>query len=207
MEGSYRTVWRAQRHEPEPTKRSRFIADLRPVDSAAAALAEIEALRSEFPDASHHCWAYRLGARGDLYRFSDDGEPSGSAGRPIYQQLEAQELTNLVVVVTRYFGGTKLGVGGLVRAYGGAAAELLRTAKVREVVPTRRLVFTVAYASAPEIERLLADEGLGPVDAEYAAAVRLALDVPLDRLEALRDRITDLTAGQAVWEGDDPIPG
>ncbi|MCA9739293.1 MAG: YigZ family protein, partial [Gemmatimonadetes bacterium] len=122
------TVARAVRVEIPRIKGSRFIADLVPVSDAAQADAAVDAARAAFPDARHHCFAWRVGARGDTFRFGDDGEPAGSAGRPILQHLEGLDVTDAVLVVTRYFGGTKLGVGGLIRAYGGAAAAALEAA-------------------------------------------------------------------------------
>jgi uncharacterized YigZ family protein len=135
----YRTIAEGLRHEPPKTKGSRHIATIAPVATTAAAEAVVARVRDEMPDATHHAFAWRLragdGPSGLSFRSSDDGEPSGSAGRPILAQIDGRELTDVVVVVTRYFGGTKLGVGGLVRAYGGAAAEALDLAEIVEVVP------------------------------------------------------------------------
>ena len=102
---------------------SDFLAHAERADAPEAALALLAGVRAQYPDATHHAWAYRIGA---LYRFSDDGEPGGSAGAPILRALEGQGLDHVMVTVTRYYGGSKLGVGGLMRAYGGAAAECLR---------------------------------------------------------------------------------
>ncbi|MCA9712397.1 MAG: YigZ family protein, partial [Myxococcales bacterium] len=112
------------RHEPAPIKGSRFLATLAPVHDRAQARAFVAEIEAEMPDATHHCWALRL-ARPSLERAVDAGEPSGSAGRPILAAMTGRDVVDACVVVTRYFGGTKLGVGGLVRAYGGAAAAVL----------------------------------------------------------------------------------
>ena len=113
-------------------KKSRFIANVSPAGTEEEALAFIEAMKKKYWDARHNCYAYVLGERGELVRFSDDGEPSGTAGKPILEVLLGMEVRNLVVVVTRYFGGTLLGTGGLVRAYtqaaqAGMAASVIRT--------------------------------------------------------------------------------
>src|SRR5690606_11612852 len=121
---TYRVVAGTARAELRE-KGSRFIAEVFPVETEEEAAAAIEAVRRREHAATHHCTAYRLGPEGELFRASDDGEPSGTAGLPILRQIEARGLTNTLVVVTRYFGGTKLGRGGLIRAYGEAAARAL----------------------------------------------------------------------------------
>ena len=121
-----RTLVRPHRVEIEKVKGSRFLADAVPVADEARALAVVEGVRAEHPDASHHCWAYRL--EGGRERADDDGEPRDSAGAPILRHLQGADLADVVVVVTRWFGGTKLGRGGLVRAYGAAAAAVLADA-------------------------------------------------------------------------------
>ena len=118
----------------EDIRKSRFLAQAAPVDTAAMALAFIQ--QASDISANHNCWAFRIG---QIYRFNDDGEPGGTAGRPILQAIEGQGIDHVVVLVTRWFGGIKLGAGGLVRAYGGTAAECLRTAARTPIVPTARL--------------------------------------------------------------------
>lgn len=178
-------------------KGSRFIADLIPVDSAGAAMQAVEAIRDEFPGASHHCWAYRIGSGGDESRFSDDGEPSGSAGRPILARIEGLELTDVVLIVTRYFGGTRLGVGGLVRAYGGAAAETIRRAPVRTVTITRAVTLTHGYELSAAVARELNAADLEAVEASYGETVRLRLELPVEMADDFLDRIREATGGQA----------
>ena len=114
------------RHEGDPIKGSRFIVDVSPAGDEDEARQVLTQVRADFPDASHHCWAWRI-ADPAIDRVNDDGEPSGSAGRPILAQLTGRDPVDTAVIVTRYFGGTKLGVGGLVRAYGGAAGAALDT--------------------------------------------------------------------------------
>ena len=199
----FRTVRSQLRHEIDRVKGSRFIADVVPVDSPGQAQAELERVRSDFPDASHHCWAYRLGHDGQTYRFSDDGEPGGSAGRSILQQIQGRDLTGLIVVVTRYFGGTKLGIGGLVRAYGGAVAAALDRADVITVAVTRTLVVEHPYDCSGVVRRLLEIRGLKPVAAEYGETTRLRLEVPIAETDEFLRRLRDVTAGRATAELDD----
>ena len=130
-------------------KRSRFLVRAAPVASVGEALSLLEALSD--PEATHNCWAYRIG---DQYRFSDDGEPGGTAGRPILAAIEGQGLDRVLVVVTRHFGGIKLGAGGLVRAYGGAAASCLRQADQREQWPRVRLRVTVTFHDVSGLQSL-----------------------------------------------------
>ncbi len=136
MDDTYRTI--AARAQAEiKVKGSRFIAEAFPVASAEAAEARIAEVRKREYNATHHCTAYRVGADGHVFRFNDDGEPSGTAGAPILRQIDSRALTNTLVVVTRYYGGTKLGTGGLVRAYGEAASEVLdRCAVVTRILRT-----------------------------------------------------------------------
>jgi putative IMPACT (imprinted ancient) family translation regulator len=159
-------------------KKSRFLAHAAPVESAAAALEWIRA--GADPDATHNCWAYRLGAE---YRFSDDGEPGGSAGRPI---------------VTRWYGGTNLGVGGLARAYGGAAAECLRTAPKVALVTRVEAELTCDFALAAAVHGLLPALGAEKLGESFETrGVRLRLRLPASSFEALADRLRDLSRGNA----------
>ncbi|HET6784302.1 MAG TPA: YigZ family protein, partial [Pseudoxanthomonas sp.] len=131
-------------------KHSRFIAQATPATSPQAALAFLAQVAD--PNATHNCWAYRIGAE---YRSSDDGEPAGTAGRPILAAIEGQGCDQVMVVVTRWYGGIKLGAGGLVRAYGGAAAECLRTAERRLLVEMRELRFGCAFGDLGSVHAAL----------------------------------------------------
>ena len=122
---AYRTIAAALSTEIEPIKKSRFVADAAPVSSPEEALRFIESIQAQTPDAGHHCYGWRLQAGDAGWRVSDDGEPGGTAGMPILARIDGQDLCGVVVVVTRWFGGTKLGKGGLIRAYGAAAAAVL----------------------------------------------------------------------------------
>ncbi len=183
------------RFEPEPTKGSRFIATAVPVASETAAKEALSEIRAEMPDATHHCSAWRL-ARPSLERASDDGEPGGSAGRPILAQIQGRGLLNVAVIVTRYYGGTKLGVGGLVRAYGAAAAAALDDAPCEPYVPKVRATVVHGYPESPEVERVLADIGAAELDAVYGADVRREIEVPADRAEAVAVGLRDATRGR-----------
>ncbi len=191
-----RTLARPLRHEPPKVKGSRFIASVTPVATAAAAMAFVEARREEFRDATHGCFAWRIGDHRDQMRYSDDGEPSGTAGRPIMQEIDGRRLTDVVVVVTRYFGGTKLGTGGLIRAYGGAAAAALELAEVveRPVVETLRLAFS--YDASGAVQGVLVAFGLDPDDSEYGADVRLVVGVPVEEVERFKQAVRDATRGR-----------
>ena len=148
MADTYRTLRSATEAEPPKSKGSRFIGYAAPAASEEEALAAVEAMRKREHAARHWCWAYRLGEAGETWRANDDGEPNGTGGRPILQEIEGRDLTNTVVVVTRYYGGTKLGAGGLARAYGEAAALALETAAAERLIRrvTIRVPVTLHFA-------------------------------------------------------------
>jgi len=176
-------------------RRSRFLAHAAPVADEAAAKAFVEAQSDA--DATHNCWAWRIGAR---YRFSDDGEPSGTAGKPILQAIDGQDLDGTAVVVTRWFGGILLGGGGLVRAYGGTAAACLRTARKRVITPTRAALVDCPFADLALLKaRLAAIPGLA-VEAEVfgPAGAVLTLALPVAEADEIVRRIADLTGGRAT---------
>ena len=174
-------------------KRSRFLARALPVDTPEAALAFLREVAD--PQATHNCWAYRIGA---LYRSSDDGEPGGSAGRPILAAIEGQGVDQVMVVVTRWYGGTNLGVGGLVRAYGGAAAECLRTAARRELVPWVEAELACGFELAGGVHGLLDSLGAVKLDERFDEhGARLRLRVPDYNEHELASRLRDLSRGAA----------
>lgn len=184
------------RVEPEPTRGSRFIATAVPVSDEAAAKEALAALRAEMPDATHHCSAWRI-ASPSLERAHDDGEPGGSAGRPILAQLQGRGLVNAAVVVTRYYGGTKLGVGGLVRAYGGAAAAALDAAQTEPYVPKLALRIVHGYPDADVVEHLLVETNVAQISVDYGTDVRRVVEVALDRVDHVEDALRDATRGRA----------
>lgn len=175
-------------------QKSRFIAKAAPVERPEEALEFLKTVSE--PDATHNCWAYKIG---QLYRFSDDGEPGGTAGQPILRAIEGQGLDGVMVVVTRYFGGVKLGAGGLVRAYGGVVAECLRQAPKREVVPLARLRLEAPFEMAGQVYMLLERWNLPRASEAYSEA-GLVVEVVLEeaRLEDFRKAVVDGTRGRAV---------
>jgi uncharacterized YigZ family protein len=170
-------------------KHSRFLAQAAPVASAADAQAFVAATGD--PDATHNCWAWRVG---DAYRSSDDGEPAGTAGRPILAAIDGQGCDRVAVVVTRWYGGIKLGAGGLVRAYGGAAAECLRRATRVPIVAMRELDVRAGFDDLGAVHAALAGFGAEKLEERFdARGVRLRLALPLNRADALRMHLRDAT--------------
>lgn len=185
------------RHAIEPIKGSRFLGCAAPAKSLEQVRAYVDRVRGEHRSATHHCFGACLGEPEDGQRFDDDGEPAGSAGRPIAQQIGGHGFTDVVVVVVRWFGGTKLGVGGLMRAYGGCAGQTLDRAPVREVLRTRRVELRHPYDCSGAVSAVLAALGLEPVRADYGEEVVLHLDVPLGQLELFERDVIERTAGLA----------
>ena len=183
--------------EAPPTKKSRFIADAFPVSDETEANRCIEQVRAAFADASHHCFAWRLqeGDRG--WRSADDGEPGGTAGQPILARIDGADLRGVLVVVTRYFGGTKLGKGGLIRAYGGAASLVLQQADIIEVRQTKSMRITIAYTDQGAVQGALRAVGLEPLETAFGTEVTITLAVPVEDVEPLTAEIRDRTAGRA----------
>ena len=191
---SYLTVARAGRIEIDKVRGSRFVATVHPVADAAEAAERREAVARDAPDASHHCWAWRLDA--STFRYGDDGEPSGTAGRPILQQIDGRRLRRTLVVVSRWFGGTKLGAGGLVRAYGSAAAAGLDAAGVRRVEPSVGLTLRFAYGDAGGVAAVLAAFDLTPSESAFGESVEQRVDVVRARRERLERELRERTGGR-----------
>jgi uncharacterized YigZ family protein len=182
--------------------RSRFIATVAPADSVAAAQAFVARVRAEFPDATHNCWAYLVGPPGSTGRvgMSDDGEPHGTAGRPMLTALLHSGLGDVAAVVTRYYGGTKLGTGGLVRAYGGCVAEALATLPRAERVTWARCRVTVGYGDVQALQQLVpAHEGRFVAET-YAADVTYEVELPESARLAFAAAVRDATRGQGQIE-------
>jgi uncharacterized YigZ family protein len=178
---------------------SRFIATLARATTADEARALVAALRDEFPDATHHCSAFVAGPPGSTASVgsSDDGEPAGTAGRPMLSVLLNCGVGEVAVVVTRYFGGVKLGKGGLVRAYSGAVQHALREARTAERVETRALRIDIPYAHVDAVRRALEQHGAAIDDETFEGAVTLCVRVGEDRVDALTQALADATAGAA----------
>jgi uncharacterized YigZ family protein len=170
-------------------KHSRFLVHAAPVATPADALAYLASVAD--PAATHNCWAWRIGQD---YRSSDDGEPAGTAGRPILAAIDGQGFDQVVAVVTRWYGGIKLGAGGLVRAYGGAAAECLRTAPRRALVALREVDVVAGFADIGALHAALAAHGAEKLDEHFTAdGVRLRLQLPAGRVDALKAHLRDAT--------------
>nr|WP_309570608.1 YigZ family protein [Deinococcus sp.] len=174
---------------------SEFLAFAERADMPQRALAQLAALRARYPDASHHCWAYVIGA---AYRFSDDGEPGGTAGTPILRAIQGQGMDHVMVVVVRYYGGVNLGMGGLVRAYGGTAAECLRTAPRLEVRPRRTLDVTVPFEHISALYHLLGTFDAARGEEQYGAdGVTMAVELYPEDLTSFTATLRDATRGAA----------
>lgn len=183
-------------------KRSRFVTTLAPAASPAEAQAVLRAIRDESPEATHHCWAYVIGPPGSTAQvgMSDDGEPHGTAGRPMLNALLHADVGDVVAVVTRYYGGTKLGTGGLVRAYSGGVVRALESLPRVLRVDLVPLTVTVDYARVTALELLLPGFEVEVSARRYAAEVAFDLLVPDTQVEPFRQAVLDLTRGQAAFE-------
>lgn len=181
-------------------KKSRFIATLEKVETEEEALAFIARMKKQYWDARHNCYAFVTGKNQELQRCSDDGEPNGTAGRPMLDVLLREELHNLVVVVTRYFGGTLLGTGGLVRAYQKAVQEGLSNSVVVEKMEGRILEIATDYNGVGKIQYILGQQGITEMDAVYSDKVELRLMVPVEKLNTLQEAVTEATNGTAVFQ-------
>lgn len=179
MNREYCTIKRRARHEIVIQK-SRFIGDAFYVSSEDEALERLQDVKAEFPDATHHCYAYIVGQEALVQRFNDDGEPGGTAGMPILQVIQNRELKNVLVVVTRYFGGIKLGANGLIRAYSRTAAEVLDRAGTRRMVLSPRGSIYLDYAHIGQVEYFLRQKGVHVVQVEYSDKVTMQVVVPVD---------------------------
>lgn len=193
---SYVTIARDGQAEIE-AKRSRFLCTLVRVEDEAAARAVVERLRKEHWDARHHCSAFVIGPRADVERSSDDGEPAGTAGAPMLEVLRGHGVSDVVAVVTRWFGGTLLGAGGLVRAYGDAVRAGLEVTGTLRRSLVREHLLDLDHTDAGRVESELRSRGIVVLDTEYGAHVTLRLGVPPDQEARLATVLAELTAGAA----------
>ena len=181
-------------------KKSRFIATVIPAESEEEALAFIEAMKKKYWNATHNCSAYVIGEKGQLKRCSDDGEPSGTAGRPMLEVLEGEGIRNVAVVVTRYFGGTLLGTGGLVRAYSASVKAGLASSVIITKIPGAKLKIETDYTGLGKIQYLLGEMGIRTLDSQYTDHVELDVLVPETMLERVKAELIEGTNGQAKLE-------
>lgn len=193
----------ARVHRVEETiQRSRFVTTVAHAPDPEAAHAFVQSQRDESPDATHHCWAFVAGPPGSTGRIgmSDDGEPHGTAGRPMLTTLLHGGVGDIVAVCTRWYGGVKLGTGGLSRAYAGGVKLALASLPTEERVDRVALVVTVAYSDVDAVQRLLAEREIVIEEESFAADVRIRCAVPVSERETFATAIADLTRGEGVVE-------
>ena len=186
----------------ELIKRSRFITTIAHAASADEAKSFVNDRKAEFPDATHNCWAYAVGSPGDTAQvgFSDDGEPHGTAGRPMLHALLHNNVGEHAVVVTRYFGGIKLGAGGLVRAYSGAVANALSTLPVQEKIIPVKVRLQLEYNHITQLKRLFAKYEVKVDEEVFSQNAEYVLSMPHEFFDAFNAQIIELTAGKALIE-------
>lgn len=191
----YKTILREAQAEIVE-KKSRFIATVRPVRTEEEARAFLEEMKKKYWNATHNVFAYQIGERDELQRFSDDGEPQGTAGMPVLSVLKGEEVKNTAIVVTRYFGGTLLGTGGLVRAYGKAAKEGLLAAGIAELVLYRKYAVRTAYTDSGKAQYEILKEGYVLFDTIYTEQVEYIVLVEEEQGEAFEKKMTELFRGE-----------
>ncbi len=204
MKKSYKILYQAGEGEIVE-KKSRFIATIRPVESEEEALSFIAEMRKKYWDATHNCTAFVIGENHEQMRCNDDGEPSQTAGRPMLDVLLGEDVHNCCAVVTRYFGGTLLGTGGLVRAYSAAVKEGLKNCRILEKQLARKLTVETDYTGLGKIQYILGEEKIAVLDSQYAEKVSLTLLVPVDQLDPLMEKLTEGTNGRCMMEPGDEV--
>jgi uncharacterized YigZ family protein len=196
----YYTIKVPSQHEIK-VKGSRFLSESVVVASAEEAQAALARIRKQEHAATHHCYAYRVGLFDQMtFKYSDDGEPSGTAGRPIYDVICGHNLTRILIVVTRYFGGTKLGTGGLTRAYSDAAKQVLKESGTRENFMTDRYLVEIEFSVLDQVVRVLPCYEARRLKSDYSDVVKLELEVRKSNAEGLINEIISLTGGRARIE-------
>lgn len=192
----YKTISKDLELEIIPIKKSRFIAKAFYVETEQEVLEKLDAIKSCYVDANHHCWAYSL-ADYNQFRFNDDGEPAGSAGRPILSHIQGKGLSNILVVVVRYFGGTKLGVGGLVRAYGQAAKEVLDLAEIISVQSQCSVYVEYEYSETANVELLMQQYSAIILDKNYSDTINLTVKINESDSHEFVSKLANATKGRA----------
>lgn len=183
-------------------EKSRFIATIAPVSTEEEAQAFIQRISKEFWDATHNCTAYAIGPRQEQQRSSDNGEPSGTAGKPMLEVLKKTAITNVAVVVTRYFGGIKLGAGGLIRAYSHSVAKAVQEGPKLLIAPRQIVSLTIDYSYFGSVERQLQTLGL-PYQSSFTDTISVEIYVEPNFVNDLETTITNLTGGNLLWELQD----
>jgi len=186
-------------------KKSRFIAHIAPAQTEEEAQAFIEKIKKQYWDARHNCWAYSIGEKQPALRCSDDGEPSGTAGKPILEVISGSGIHNIVVVVTRYFGGTLLGTGGLVRAYTDATRAGIENSDIVEKIPGRRVDIAMDYTDLGKLQYMLAQNEVLTEDTEYTDKVIIHALFPESDKEKLKKKITEATSGRVMTQEGEEV--
>ena len=199
MLNKYKTVYIGGKDEIVE-KKSRFIATVQPVHTEEEAISFIESVKKQYWDARHNCFAYVIGERSQIQRCSDDGEPSGTAGKPMLDVLLGEEVHDTVVVVTRYFGGTLLGTGGLVRAYQGATKAGLNASTIIEKCYGRKWNIATDYTGFGKIQYILGQREIPILDTSYTDKVEIIVLIPVEAEESVRCEVIEGTNGQAEIE-------
>ncbi|MCK5832077.1 YigZ family protein [bacterium] len=179
-------------------KRSRFIATVSRSNSREDFKTQLAKIKSKHASATHNCWAFRIGFSPVEELSSDDGEPSGSAGLPILRVLTGNELTNVICVVTRYYGGIKLGIGGLIRAYSQATAAALREIKIIEIHERLEFAVELPYNIFSDFKAILARNDGKLIEANFAVSVKLRFDIPKSRESSIKNALADISAGKII---------
>ena len=179
-------------------KKSRFIAHIAPAQTEEEAQAFIEKIKKQYWDARHNCWAYSIGEKQPALRCSDDGEPSGTAGKPMLEVLTGQELHNVVAVVTRYFGGVLLGTGGLIRAYQAAAKEGIKNSDVAQVCDGITAVITTDYNAYGKLQYICNDNNVDIIDTDFGANVTIKLAAEMSVCDTFEKKLMDTFAGNVA---------
>lgn len=188
-------------------KKSRFIAQIEPVTTEEEAYAFIESIKKKHYDARHNCFAFSVGAGMPTLRFSDDGEPQGTAGKPILEVINGSGIHNICIVVTRYFGGTLLGTGGLVRAYTDASKEALKYCETKLMQPLKPVHIRTSYTDMGKLQYILGNNGIDTGDTSFEADVLIRVKIPTKICDRVLSEITEATGARAGLEIFDEIFG
>lgn len=195
----YLTIKKQARTELE-IKKSRFITTVKPVATEEEAKAFISDIQSEFKDATHNVYAYQVGLKGEIQRMSDDGEPQGTSGPPVLEVIKKEQLTNVAIVVTRYFGGIMLGAGGLIRAYGQAAKLGIEAGQIVERGLFEKVTITVSYQLWGTVQHFLNQQEYAVDEPIYEADVKVMVYIKIEEVAEFKGTITDLTNGQVLTD-------
>ena len=171
---------------------SKFLSFAYPVISEDEIKELLSKLKSEYFDARHHCYAYRLGLKGDIWRVNDDGEPSSSAGRPIMGQILSNELSDILIVVVRYFGGTKLGIPGLIKAYKTASSDAIEMATIIEKTASEKITFSFDYLNMEAVMKLIKGSGIEVADQSFDLRCTISANVRLSECDIFRKNLSNI---------------